>query len=221
MNNSKDVLVFCEQRDGVLQKVSLELIGEGRKLADILGQRLVVLLLGSEIKGLCQTLINHGADEVVYVDAPELKDYITEPYTKAVAAYLKSVNMDIFLIGATALGRDLAPRVAARIRTGLTADCTLLEIDEETKQLLMTRPAFGGNIFATIICPNHRPQMASIRPGVMVLPEPTERTGEINEFKVEFAPGDINVEILETVISKKKTKDITESGILVSGDYRF
>ena len=215
---SKDVMVFCEQRDGILQKVALELLGKGRELADTLGQKLIALVMGDEIKGLCQTLIHHGADEVICVDDEALKDYMTEPYTKAMTAVVNDLNLEILLIGATAIGRDLAPRVAARIKTGLTADCTSLEIDDETKDLLMTRPAFGGNILATIICPNHRPQMASIRPGVMTATEPNPfAKGEIRDFHVHFEASDKNVTILETVISTKKTKDITEAKILVSG----
>ncbi|MCL2397241.1 MAG: electron transfer flavoprotein subunit alpha/FixB family protein [Defluviitaleaceae bacterium] len=213
----KDILVFCEQRDGVLQKVSLELIGKGRELADNQGGGLVALLLGSGIAGLAQTLINHGADHVIYVDDAILADYMTEPYTKAAAAVIKDTNPDIVLIGATSIGRDLAPRIAARIETGLTADCTSLVIDEETGEFWMTRPAFGGNIMATIICPEHRPQMATVRPGVMVALDEKPRTGEINKFHVKFDVADANVEILQTVMATKKTKDITEAKVLVSG----
>ena len=214
---SKDVLVFCEQRDGVLQKVSLELLGKGKDLAENLGQRLIALLLGSEIEGLCQELINYGADEVIFVDDIMLKDYMTEPYTKATSAVLRDGDFEIVLMGATTIGRDLAPRVAARVQTGLTADCTLLEIDEETKDFLMTRPAFGGNIMATIICPEHRPQMASVRPGVMVAREPVESAGVIRKFDVKFEESDKNVTILETVISTKKAANISDAKILISG----
>jgi electron transfer flavoprotein alpha subunit len=215
---SENVLVFCEQRDGVLQKVSLELLGEGKKLADTLGQKLVALLLGHEIEGLCRTLVTHGADEVIFVDDIDLKEYMTEPYTHAMATVLNECDFEIVLIGATAIGRDLAPRVAARVRTGLTADCTSLDIDPETKNLLMTRPAFGGNIFATIICPNHRPQMASIRPGVMVAPEPTtHRKGIIKRHTISFDDNGKPFFILETVKTTRKTKDITEAKVLVSG----
>ena len=147
---SKNVLVFCEQRDGALQKVSLELIGKGRELADHLGQKVIALVLGKGISGLAQTLIHYGADEAIYVDNAALEHYITEPYTKAMTAVIKDIDPEIVLIGATSIGRDLAPRVSARIATGLTADCTSLSIGEETKDLLMTRPAFGGNIMATI-----------------------------------------------------------------------
>ncbi|MCL2215653.1 MAG: electron transfer flavoprotein subunit alpha/FixB family protein [Defluviitaleaceae bacterium] len=214
---SKDVLVFCEQRDAALQKVSLELIGKGRELADKVEQKVIAMLLGHKIEGLAKTLINHGADEVIYVDDPALADYITEPYTKASTAIIKETNPDIVLVGASSIGRDLAPRIAARIETGLTADCTSLEIDGESKDLWMTRPAFGGNIMATIICPNHRPQMATVRPGVMLALEESKREGSIRKFDVKFDPSDITVEILETVKVKKKAKDITEAKVLVSG----
>jgi len=214
---SENVLVICEQRDGNLQKISLELVGKGKELAETMGQKVIALIMGHKIEGLAQTLINHGADKVVYVDDPILKDYMTEPSTKAACAVIKSLNPDIVLVGATSIGRDLAPRIAARIETGLTADCTSLTIDEETKDLLMTRPAFGGNIMATIICPEHRPQMATVRPGVMVACEEESRSGEISRFDVDFDPTDANVEILETIMSTKKMKDITEANILISG----
>jgi len=214
---SENVLVICEQRDGILQKVSLELIGKGRELADNRGHKVIALLLGHQIEGLTQTLINHGADKVVYVDDIKLKDYMTEPSTKATCAVIKDLDPEIVLVGATSIGRDLAPRVAARIATGLTADCTSLAIDEETSDLLMTRPAFGGNIMATIICPDHRPQMATVRPGVMVACPEAQRTGEIVKFEVPFDESDTNVVILETIMSTKKAKDITEAKVLISG----
>jgi len=217
IKNAKDVLVICEQRDQNLQKISLELIGKGRELADHVGQKVIALLMGHDIQNLAQVLINHGADKVVYVDDPILKDYMTEPATKACCAVLKDLNPDIVLVGATSIGRDLAPRIAARIETGLTADCTSLSIDDETKDLLMTRPAFGGNIMATIICPEHRPQMATVRPGVMVACVEEQRSGEIVKFDISFDASDANVEILETVMSTKKLRDITEANILISG----
>ena len=213
---SKDVLVFCEQRDGVMQKVSLELIGKGKELAEKLGQKVIAMLLGAGIEGLTQNLINHGADEVVYVDDKILADYMTEPYTKAATAVIKDINPDIVLIGATSIGRDLAPRIAARIETGLTADCTSLTI-EEGGEFWMTRPAFGGNIMATIICPEHRPQMATVRTGVMLALEEQPRKGEVRKLDVKLDASDINIEIVETVKTKKKAKDITEAKVLVSG----
>ena len=214
MNNN--FLVICEQRDGSLHKVSLELISKAKELVSS-DAEVIALLVGSNISGLAQELINHGADRVVYVDDPILKDFMTEPYTKATCAVLEDEKPSMVLIGATSIGRDLAPRVAGRIKTGLTADCTSLEIDPETSELLMTRPAFGGNIMATIVCPKHRPQMATVRPGVMVVANPQERSGEIKQFNVEFAPSDANVTILETIKLTKTVKDITEANILVSG----
>ena len=214
---SENILVICEQRDGVLQKVSLELIGKGKELASKNGQKVIALLMGHEIEGLTKTLVSHGADKVVYVDDAKLKDYMTEPATKATCAVIKDLNPDIVLVGATSIGRDLAPRVAARIATGLTADCTSLEIDEESGDLLMTRPAFGGNIMATIVCPNHRPQMATVRPGVMSACPEGAGNGEIVKFDVTFSETDANVVILETIMNTKETKDITEAKILVAG----
>ena len=147
-----------------------------------------------------------------------LEKYATEPYAKAITAVIKACEPEIVLYGATSIGRDLAPRVSARVHTGLTADCTKLAINEETKLLHMTRPAFGGNIMATIVCKNHRPQMATVRPGVMAaLAKDATRTGEVVNFKVDFVPADMNVEILEEVKETKKTVDITEAKVLVSG----
>lgn len=215
---SANVLIYCEQRDNVLQKVSLELIGKGKELADTLGQKVVAVILGKGVQSLAQELIDYGADEVVYVDHDYLADYMTEPFTKAFTAVLKACDPEIVLIGATAIGRDLAPRTSARIKTGLTADCTGLDISaDEKKELLMTRPAFGGNIMATILCSNHRPQMATVRPGVMIVRKKESRKGKITPLTVEFKESDKNVKILKTVKQEKKRKDITEAKILVSG----
>ena len=215
---SKDVYVIAEQRDGKIQKVGLELIGEATKLAKDLGEQVVAVLLGSNITDKAQELIQHGADKVVVVDDPMLEKYATEPYAKALYEVIKANEPEIVLYGATSIGRDLAPRVSARVHTGLTADCTKLAINEETKLLHMTRPAFGGNIMATIVCKNHRPQMATVRPGVMAaLAKDETRTGEVVNFKVDFVPADMNVEIIEEVKETKKTVDITEAKVLVSG----
>ena len=214
---SENILVFCEQRDGILQKVSLELIGKGRELADVLGQKVIAVIIGHNIESQAEEVIAYGADEAIYVDDFMLDEYMTEPFAKALSAIVKDTNPEILLIGATSIGRDLAPRVAARIETGLTADCTSLAIDEKTKNLLMTRPAFGGNVMATIICPDHRPQAATVRPGVMIAQKKTKRLGVVRKFDVHFTLEDKNITILETVKSTKKTKDITEAKILVSG----
>ncbi len=212
------VWVFAEQRDGELQNVALELLGKGRELADQLKTQLTAVLLGHEIKDLSKELIYYGADQVITVDDPMLKLYVTEPYTKVVCEAIEASRPEIILIGATAIGRDLAPRVSARIHTGLTADCTSLEIEEETKNLLMTRPAFGGNIMATIVCPEHRPQMSTVRPGVMVKGKRDDaRRGEVIEFSTSLKEADMNVEILEVVKETKQKVKIEEANVLVSG----
>ena len=215
---SRDVYVFAEQRDGELQKVGIELVGKARELADDLGQQVAAVLLGSGVKDKAQELIACGADKVVVVDDVMLEEYVTEPYTKALTAVINAKDPEIVLYGASSIGRDLAPRVSARIHTGLTADCTALEIDEETKLLMMTRPAFGGNIMATIVCEDFRPQMATVRPGVMkALESDASRSGEVEEFKVKFSDADMNVKVRETVKTAHKSVDITEAKILVSG----
>lgn len=215
---SRDIYVIVEQVDGVIQKVGIELIGIANKLAADLGQEVVAVLMGNKVSNLADTLIKHGADKVLYVEDPILEYYVTEPYVKAVNQIIKEKEPEIVLFGATSIGRDLAPRVSARVHTGLTADCTKLEIDPETKLLRMTRPAFGGNIMATIVCENFRPQMATVRPGVMeALPKDESRTGSVEKFNVEFTPEDMNVKILEVVKSSHGKVDITESKILVSG----
>ena len=162
----KDVYVFVEQRDGAVQSVGLELLGKARQLADTLNEKVVAILLGKNIADKAQGLIAAGADRVLVVDDDRLATYLTEPYAEAVSQIIREQSPSIFLLGATVIGRDLAPRVSARIGTGLTADCTQLEIGDKG-ELLMTRPAFGGNLMATILCKNHRPQMSTVRPGVM------------------------------------------------------
>ena len=215
---SKNIYVFVEQRDGKAQKVAFELIGKARELAAQLDQQVYGLVIGSNIAGLADGLIARGADGVVLVDDPMLAEYVTEPYAKAVASVIRAKDPEIVLFGATSIGRDLAPRVSARIHTGLTADCTGLDIAEDTKLLMMTRPAFGGNIMATIACPDHRPQMATVRPGVMkAIDADAARKGTVENFKVEFTPADMNVKVLEVIKSQKESVDITEAKILVSG----
>ena len=220
---SKDVYVLAEQRDGNIQKVAFELVGEATKLAKDLNEQVVAILLGDGVTAKAEELIQHGADKVIVVDDPMLAKYATEPYAKAITAIIKEFDPEIVLYGATSIGRDLAPRVSARVHTGLTADCTKLDIGTidsmpDTKLLLMTRPAFGGNIMATIVCKNHRPQMATVRPGVMAaLAADTARKGEVVPFKVEFTPADMNIEIIEEVKETKKIVDVTEAKVLVSG----
>ncbi|MFO7896672.1 MAG: electron transfer flavoprotein subunit alpha/FixB family protein [Candidatus Cloacimonadales bacterium] len=220
--NIKDyqgIMVFAEQRDGNILPVSFELLGRGRELADERKQKLSAAILGSELEEeIVNLLIAYGADEVVLVDAPQLKRYSTEPYTKALCEIINQYKPETVFIGATSLGRDLAPRVSARLETGLTADCTTLAIDAENDNLLMTRPAFGGNILATIICPQHRPQMATVRPGVMQKQDlDTERSGKIIKLDVNLTEADLNIEILEEVIETKSKKKIEEANTLIAG----
>lgn len=215
---SKDVFVFVEQRDNTIQKVGIELLGKARELADALNQDVVAMLLGSDIKSKADILVKHGADKVIVVEDECLKEYMTEPYAKAIYAISEKYDPEIVIYGATSIGRDLAPRLAARIHTGLTADCTGLEIDEESKNLMMTRPAFGGNLMATILCEDFRPQMATVRPGVMqALDSDDSRKGEIIVEDIKFTDTDVNVNIKEILKLESKKKDITEANILVSG----
>ncbi len=218
--NIKDysgVTVFCEQRDDIISKVSFELIGKGRSIADQINKKLTAVVLGHGIESECSQLIHFGADKVIYVDQKELKLYTTESYTQALTKILQDTKPEIVLIGATSIGRDLAPRVSSRLSTGLTADCTTLEVGE-SNELLMTRPAFGGNIMATIVCPDHRPQMSTVRPGVMTTLEKDEsRIGVIEKVEITFTDAINRVKILEVVKEEKEEESIGEASILVSG----
>lgn len=211
------VWVFAEQREGHLEKVSLELLGEGRKIADKLGVKLTALLLGSGIKDLGKGLRNHGADEVLVVDNKELEHYTTDGYTKVICDLVNKRKPGILFIGATFIGRDLGPRVAARLETGLTADCTSLDVDITNGNLLATRPAFGGNLMATIVCPDHRPQMATVRPGVFEKLEEEEKEGGVEEIPVNLSSEDIRTKVLEIVKENKEIVDISEANFIVAG----
>lgn len=211
------VMVFVEQRSGEIQNVSLELLGKGRELADKINNKLSAVLLGHNIEKLSEELIQYGADEVVYVEDKNLDVYLTSTYTKALTEVINKKNPEIVLVGATTIGRDLAPRVSATIGTGLTADCTSLEIDEENQGLLMTRPAFGGNIMATIICPNHRPQMSTVRPGVMKkLEKNMARKGNVEKIEVKFLEDYQNVQVLKYVKENIKKVNIEDAKVLIS-----
>lgn len=217
-SNYKHVYVFAEQRDGQIQPVALELLGKARDLADVLEEKVVAVLLGSNIKDKAKDLIAYGADEVVVMDNPLLKDYITEEYSQAIYQLIEAFRPSIFLFGATTIGRDLGPRLSARLETGLTADCTKLEISEDTKELMMTRPAFGGNLMATIMCTEHRPQMSTVRPGVMQKRDRDDsRHGTVIPFEPKIDTTKIKVKLIENVKEDKGTVDITEAKILVSG----
>ena len=225
----KGVFVFAQQVDNELSGIALELVGKGKDLAKDLGTEVTAVLVGSGIKGLADELAEYGADKVIVIDDPELKEYRTEPYAHALASVINEFKPEIFLVGATAIGRDLGPRVSARIHTGLTADCTQLDIgdfpinpipgkEQLHNQLLMTRPAFGGNTIATIACPYNRPQMATVRAGVMQKIDPIKGAkAEVIEYNPGFTPDNKYVEILDVVKSVADTVDIADAKILVSG----
>ncbi len=225
----KGVYVFAQQVDNIVNSIAFELIGKGKDLAADLGTEVTAVLVGSDVKGLADELAEYGADKVIVVDDPELKEYRTEPYAHALSSVIKEFKPEIFLVGATAIGRDLGPRVSARIHTGLTADCTQLDIgdfplnpipgkEQKHNQLLMTRPAFGGNTIATIACPDFRPQMATVRPGVMQKKEKQAGVkANVIEFNPGFTPNQNYVEILEVVKAVSETVDIMDAKILVSG----
>ena len=213
----KGVWVFAEQREGKLQKVSLELLGEGKKIAEKLGVKLTALLLGNNIDGLAKTLTEHGADEVLVANDAKLENYTTEAYTKVIVDLVNERKPSILFIGATFIGRDLGPRVSARLATGLTADCTSLDVDVETGDLLATRPAFGGNLMATIACPEHRPQMATVRPGVFEKVETNSDNAKVENVEVKLTDADIRTKVLETIKSKKDIIDISEAKVIVAG----
>ncbi|NMA25479.1 MAG: 4Fe-4S binding protein [Clostridiales bacterium] len=213
-----DVWVFAEQRDGALMGVSVELLGEGKKLASEIGCKLCAVLLGDNVDGLTDELFEYGADKVYYASAPELAAYNTDAYTKVFYQAILKYKPEIVLLGATHIGRDLGPCLAVRCGTGLTADCTKLDIDPEDKKLMQTRPAFGGNLMATILCPNHRPQMSTVRPGVMEKPKRVEgRKGELVRLGAVFKDGDIRMRVLEVVKGLSEKVSLTDAKIIVSG----
>ncbi len=219
MSDARNVWVFIEVVRGKIKGVSLELLGQGRKMADDLGEKLVAIIPGNEIEDFAKMAIHYGADEAIVVDQKELKDYSTDGYTKAMCTLIKKYNPAVLLIGATNNGRDLGPRVSSRMQTGLTADCTELGVDSETRLVKWTRPAFGGNLMATILCPDHRPQIGTVRPGVFKKPEEdTGRKGEIIHETVEFGPDEIRTRIIE-VITEAGGADVNleEAEIIVSG----
>ena len=225
----KGVYVFAQQVDNEISSIAFELLGKAKDLAKDLNTDVTAVLIGSGVTGLADQLAEYGADKVIVVDDPELKDYRTEPYAHALASVINKYKPEIMLVGATAIGRDLGPRVSARVATGLTADCTVLEIgdfplqavpgqEQLHNQLLMTRPAFGGNTIATIACPYNRPQMATVRAGVMQKITPIKGAkANVEEFNPGFTPDNKYVEILDIVKAVTNTVDIMDAKILVSG----
>ena len=226
----KDIYVFVAQKGSQPAEVGYELINKARELVESapeLGYKVVGVLLGENVKDKAADVIAHGADEVIVVDDPKLKDYSTQFYTDALVQVIEKFKPSSLLTGATVLGRDMAPRVAARIDAGLTADATGIEIGNDVKVgqreipnedalLLVTRPTFGGNLFGTIVCPNTRPQMATIRPKVFDMAKPdASRTGEVIEFTPVWNSEEPEVEVLETTPKEVGGVDITKADILV------
>ena len=231
LEDYKGVFIYAQQVDNQISPISFELLGKAKELAAPLNAQVTAVLIGSDVKGLCDSLAEYGADRVIVVDDPELKDYRTEPYAHALASVINEYKPEIMLVGATAIGRDLGPTVSARVATGLTADCTSLEIgdfplqpipgkesEQKHNQLLMTRPAFGGNTIATIACPDNRPQMATVRPGVMQKIDPIKGAkAEVVEYNPGFTANNKYVTIKEIVKAVSDTADIMDAKILVSG----
>ena len=214
----KGVFVFVQQMDQIINGVSYELIGKAKELAADLSTDVTAVLFGFEVKSLANNLAAYGADRIIIVDDPALKEYTTEPYTHAMHEVINKYKPEIVLFGAPAVGRDLAPRTSARVKTGLTADCTSLEVDVDTKNLRMTRPAFGGNIMATIMCPDNRPQMATVRPGVMQkMTKDEQAVANVEMFDLKFEPNCKYVTVEEIIKKVSNKVDIMDAKILVSG----
>ena len=237
----KGVWVFCEQREGQLMPTDFELVSEARKLADDLGTTVTGLLLGDDVQGIARELGGYGADVVKVCESPLLKDYTTDGYAKVICDAVNKYKPEVVLIGATTIGRDLGPRCAARLHTGLTADVTHLDIDTakymdylrsdstidvdsqkfdmEDRNLKMTRPAFGGHLMATIVCPRFRPQMSTVRPGVMKRAEFDQAKADACVIEVEdvqLAPEDIRTEVVAVEKAAKKLVDLIGADVIVS-----
>lgn len=214
----KGVWVYIEQVKGTIRNVSHELLGEGRKLANAMGQELAAVLIGQDVASLTKDIFASGADKIYLVEGPEFNHYSTDGYTITLTDLINTYRPSVILMGATNDGRDLGPRVACRVGTGLTADCTNLDIDEATGLVAWTRPAFGGNIMATILCPDHRPQMGTIRPKVFKRPEQDfSHTGEIVKVVSKVKPEDIRTKLIDVIQLCTASCNLEEAEIIVSG----
>ena len=213
----RGVWVFVEQTEGEPARVSLELLGKGRELAEKLSVVLTAFLLGESVQDTAKELIFFGADEVIVADHPLLRDYRTELYTDIISEQVMARKPEVLIVGASPIGRDLAPRLSFRLNAGCTADCTGLDIDEENRLFVSTRPAFGGNVMATIICPEHRPQMSTVRPGVMALPEKDDsREGQIIDLELQLDEDTCKVKILESVKGASEGVNIQDAERIVA-----
>ncbi|HGM3343676.1 TPA: electron transfer flavoprotein subunit alpha/FixB family protein [Clostridioides difficile] len=218
LNDYNGVWVIGEQREGKINPVTIELIGEGRKLADQLGKELAVVIAGYEVEKEVKELLHYSVDKVYYINDPLLKDFTTDGYAISIANLIERKKPEVVLVGATSIGRDIAPRIAGKVGTGLTADCTKLEIDSADNKLLQTRPAFGGNLMATIVCPKNRPQMSTVRPGVMAKAVRNEsETGILEVVTPELTEKMIRTRLVEILPQEKKSVNLTDARIIVSG----
>jgi electron transfer flavoprotein alpha subunit len=214
----KNLWVFIETDEGVAKNVGYELLNPGRTLADKLGEKLVAVVMGKNVEAVAKNAIAYGADQVILVEGDEYDTYNTDGATYAMCALIEKYAPSIVLYGATNNGRDLGPRVACKLETGLTADCTALDIDEETGLLMSTRPTFGGNLMATIACPDHRPQMSTVRPGVFKKPALDEsRTGEIITEELHLDPAQQRVKLVERIKEVAQAVNLEEAEIIVAG----
>lgn len=216
---TKDLWVFIEtQEDGSPKKVGLELLNPGRRLADKQGGALVGVIIGQNVQAAIDAATQYGADKIIVVEGEEYQAYSTDAYAAALYYLVETYGPSTLMIGATPNGRDLGPRLSCRLQTGLTADCTSLDIDEESGNVAWTRPAFGGNLMATIMCPDHRPQIGTIRPGVFKKPEPADRTAEVIRENFHVDPASVRVRLLETIRETAgELVDLEGAEVIVSG----
>ncbi|MDD3169663.1 MAG: electron transfer flavoprotein subunit alpha/FixB family protein [Eubacteriales bacterium] len=213
-----DVWVIAEQNEGKIHPVTIELVGEGRKLADALGKKLAVVVPGADAEEEAGKLLHYNVDTVYYIKHPLLKDFSTEGYALSIAELILEKKPEVVLLGATSIGRDIAPRIAGKVGTGLTADCTKLEVDREDHKLLQTRPAFGGNLMATIVCPKNRPQMSTVRPGVMEKAAYSQEIhGELELFIPSLKEEEIRTALIQKVRSDKKKVNLIDAKVIISG----
>ena len=218
LSSYRGVWIFVEQRKGEIMPVTYELLGMGRTLANDLGEELSGVLLGSHMKGKAEELLNYDLEKIYLIEDPLLESYRTHLYTQVIVDLVNHKKPEVILMGATSLGRDLAPRVATRLQTGLTADCTGLEIDKKERNLIQTRPALGGNIMARIISPYHRPQMATVRPKVMKRARPGHsKKAEIIEIEPKVSQDNEAVKIISLIREEKEAVDLQGAEIIVSG----
>lgn len=218
-NEYKDVWVYVETEGQRYKSVGMELLAPGRQLADATGERLLAVVIGQDVAAVADAAISYGADGVILVDAPDFGEYNTERYTQALHRLAEKYKPSALLIGATNNGRDLGPRLACRLKTGLTADCTDIGLDEKTGNVAWTRPAFGGNLMATILCPDHRPQIGTVRPGVFKRPPVDEsRKGETIREDISLQDSPAITRIVEVILEAgQEAVNLEDAQIIVSG----